>query len=237
MGMALLACLLDPTLQIPYRQKRPAQVILSGMGESCTSTLIIDRMRRRFKVKEANQDIRRSLIKRPSEKGSRTGAMQATWGVGELKELIIELHARAEFWSLSSSIRWVAARSKVRWRSGRGVKEAMETGVTAGYPMLEPLRVSVTDGSYRKELDSSEMAFKIAASMTFKGSCAKATPIIKRATIMAVGGVVTPDQFHRKRRRRLELQLTGMIEGQNRATVQQWLSKPKCRCPRDVPVM
>src|ERR1044071_1315323 len=72
-----------------------------------------------------------------------------------------------------------------------GIKEAMDSVVLAGYPMVD-LRVKVVDGSYH-EVDSSEMAFKIAGSMTFKAACRKAGPVLKEP-IMSVEGV-TPEQF------------------------------------------
>jgi elongation factor G len=72
-----------------------------------------------------------------------------------------------------------------------GVKEATETGVVAGYPMID-IGVSVVDGSYH-DVDSSEMAFKIAGSMGFKAAAQKAQPALKEP-IMAIE-VVTPDEF------------------------------------------
>jgi elongation factor G len=72
-----------------------------------------------------------------------------------------------------------------------GVKEAMETGVLAGYPTID-MRVTLIDGSYH-DVDSSEMAFKIAGSMAFKAAAQKAGPILKEP-VMAVE-VVTPDEF------------------------------------------
>jgi elongation factor G len=72
-----------------------------------------------------------------------------------------------------------------------GVREAMDSGVVAGYPMVD-IRVTLTDGSFH-EVDSSELAFKIAASMTFKAAIRKAGPVLKEP-IMSVE-VVTPEQF------------------------------------------
>jgi elongation factor G len=72
-----------------------------------------------------------------------------------------------------------------------GVREALDSGVLAGYPIVD-IRVTVVDGSYH-EVDSSELAFKIAASMTVKAACRKAGLILKEP-IMAVE-VVTPEQF------------------------------------------
>ena len=73
----------------------------------------------------------------------------------------------------------------------KGLREAIETGVLAGYPVVD-LKVSLFDGSYH-DVDSSEIAFKIAASMAFKDGCKKANPIILEP-IMDVE-VVTPEQF------------------------------------------
>src|SRR5207248_6300687 len=89
----------------------------------------------------------------------------------------------------------------------QGVRESMDSGVIAGYPLVD-IKVTVVDGSFH-EVDSSEMAFKIAGSMTFKAACRKAGPVIKEP-IMSVE-VVTPEQFMgdvigdiNSRRRRIE---------------------------------
>src|SRR5581483_3625362 len=73
----------------------------------------------------------------------------------------------------------------------KGVREAMESGVLAGYPVVD-VKVTVTFGSYH-EVDSSEMAFKIAGSMAFKGAMAQASPVVLEP-IMSVE-VVTPEEF------------------------------------------
>jgi elongation factor G len=73
----------------------------------------------------------------------------------------------------------------------KGIKEAMETGVLAGYPMVD-IKVSLTDGSYH-EVDSSEMAFKIAASMGFKEGVRKAKPVLLEP-VMDVE-VVCPEEY------------------------------------------
>ncbi len=73
----------------------------------------------------------------------------------------------------------------------KGVREAMESGVLAGYPMVD-IKVALLDGSYH-EVDSSEIAFKIAGSMAFKDACRQAYPVLLEP-IMQVE-VVTPDEF------------------------------------------
>ena len=193
MGMALQRLSAeDPTLRI-RTDEETGQVILSGMGELHLD-IIIDRMRREFKV-EANQGRPQVAYKETVKKAAtaRVPYKRQSGGKGQYGdcELIVEpLEAGTGFEFVNKTVGGSIPKEFINPIQA-GIKEAMETGVSAGYPMVD-LRVSVTDGSYH-EVDSSEMAFKIAASMTFKEAARKATPIIKEP-IMAVE-VVTPDQF------------------------------------------
>ncbi len=182
----------DPTLRI-RTDEETGQVILSGMGELHLD-IIIDRMRREFKV-EANQGRPQVAYKETVKKlaEARVPFKRQSGGKGQYGdcELVVEpLEAGSGFEFVNKTVGGSIPKEFIAPIQA-GVKEAMEVGVSAGYPMVD-IKVSVVDGSFH-EVDSSEMAFKMAASMTFKEAARKATPVIKEP-IMAVE-VVTPDQF------------------------------------------
>jgi len=182
----------DPTLRI-RTDEETGQVILSGMGELHLD-IIIDRMRREFNV-EANQGRPQVAYKETVKKlaEARVPFKRQSGGKGQYGdcELVVEpLEAGSGFEFVNKTVGGSIPKEFIAPIQA-GVKEAMEVGVSAGYPMVD-IKVSVTDGSFH-EVDSSEMAFKMAASMTFKEAARKATPVIKEP-IMAIE-VVTPDQF------------------------------------------
>ncbi len=166
--------------------------------------IIIDRMRREFKV-EANQGRPQVAYKETVKKlaEARVPYKRQSGGKGQYGdcELRVEPLEPGEGFVFENKTVGGSIPKEFIGPIQAGVKEAMETGVSAGYPMVD-LKVSVLDGSYH-EVDSSEMAFKIAGSMTFKEAARKAQPVIKEP-IMAVE-VVTPDQFLGSRCRRPEL--------------------------------
>ena len=203
----------DPTLRI-RTDEETGQIILSGMGELHLD-IIIDRMRREFKV-EANQGRPQVAYKETVKKSAeaRVPFKRQSGGKGQYGdcELIVEpLEAGLGFEFVNKTVGGSIPKEFIGPIQA-GVKEAMETGVSAGYPMVD-IKVSVTDGSYH-EVDSSEMAFKIAASMTFKEAARKATPVIKEP-IMSIE-VVTPDQFLGSVVGDLNSR-RGMIEGQEQS--------------------
>jgi elongation factor G len=182
----------DPTFRIRTDQET-GQVIISGMGELHLD-IITDRMRREFKV-ESNQGRPQVAYKETvkAQAKAREPYKRQSGGKGQYGdcELVVEpLEAGLGFEFVSKVVGGSIPKEYISPIEA-GVKEAMEGGVVAGYPMVD-LKVTVVDGSYH-EVDSSEMAFKIAASMTFKAACRKATPVIKEP-IMTVE-VVTPDQY------------------------------------------
>ncbi len=203
----------DPTLRI-RTDEETGQVILSGMGELHLD-IIIDRMRREFKV-EANQGRPQVAYKETVKKlaEARVPYKRQSGGKGQYGdcELIVEpLEAGQGFEFVNKTVGGSIPKEFISPIQA-GIKEAMEVGVSAGYPMVD-IKVSVTDGSYH-EVDSSEMAFKMAASMTFKEAARKAQPVIKEP-IMAVE-VVTPDQFLGSVVGDLNSR-RGMIEGQEQS--------------------
>ena len=185
----------DPTFQV-RTDEETGQTIIAGMGELHLEVLV-DRMRREFKV-EANvgkpQVAYRETITKAVDKVEYTHKKQ-TGGSGQYARVIISIGP-----STSGAEGGYEFENKVT--GGRipreyipavdnGCQEAMEYGVLAGYPMVD-VRVTLLDGQYH-EVDSSELAFKIAGSMAFKEAARKASPVILEP-MMAVE-VVTPEDF------------------------------------------
>jgi elongation factor G len=203
----------DPTLRV-RTDTETGQVILSGMGELHLD-IITDRMRREFKV-ESNQGRPQVAYKetvRATAK-AREPYKRQSGGKGQYGdcELVVEpLEPGLGFEFVSKVVGGAIPKEFINPIEA-GVKEALESGVLAGYPIVD-IKVTVVDGSYH-EVDSSEMAFKMAASMTFKAACRKATPVIKEP-IMAIE-VVTPDQFLGSVVGDLNSR-RGMIEGQEQS--------------------
>jgi elongation factor G len=193
MGMALQRLSAeDPTFRM-RTDEETGQVIISGMGELHLD-IITDRMRREFKV-ESNQGKPQVAYKETIKKEAkaRVPYKRQSGGKGQYGdcELLVEpLEAGKGFEFVNKVVGGAIPREYIPAIQA-GVVEAMESGVSAGYPVVD-IKVTVTDGSFH-EVDSSEMAFKLAGSMTFKEGCRKASPVIKEP-IMAVE-VVTPDQF------------------------------------------
>lgn len=182
----------DPTFRAST-DPETGQTIISGVGELHLE-IMVDRMKREFSV-EVNQGapqvayretISRKAVARDPYKRQTGGRGQ--YGDCELEVAPLDPGKGFEF---VNKIVGGAIPKEYIPAVESGVREAMDTGVLAGYPLVD-IRVTVVDGSYH-EVDSSEMAFKIAASMTFKAACRKAAPVIKEP-IMAVE-VVTPEQF------------------------------------------
>lgn len=182
----------DPTFRISTDQET-GQTIISGMGELHLE-IIVDRLLREFKV-EANcgrpQVAYREAIRQTARGEGRY--VRQTGGRGQYGHCILELEPLPPgqgFEFVNGIVGGVIPKEFIPAIEG-GVREAMDTGVIAGYPVVD-VRVTVVDGSYH-EVDSSEMAFKIAGSMAFRATMQKANPTIKEP-IMAVE-ILTPEQF------------------------------------------
>jgi elongation factor G len=182
----------DPTFRV-RTDSETGQTIISGMGELHLE-VITDRMLREFRVQASvgrPQVAYRETITAKAQAEGRF--IRQSGGRGQYGDVYLRL----EPLPTGSGIEFVNAvvggtipREYISAVEA-GVREATETGVVAGYPMID-LRATVYDGSYH-EVDSSEMAFKIAGSMAFKASADKAKPILLEP-IMAVE-VVTPEEF------------------------------------------
>ncbi len=187
----------DPTFQV-RTDEETGQTIISGMGELHLEVLV-DRMKREFNV-EANigkpQVAYRETIRKKVEKVDYTHKKQ-TGGSGQFARVIINIeptHADGEEgggYEFENKITGGRIPREYIPSVDSGCQEAAEFGVLAGYPMVD-VRVTLTDGAYH-EVDSSELAFKIAGSMAFKKAAARADAVLLEP-VMAVE-VRTPDTY------------------------------------------
>jgi elongation factor G len=193
MGMALgKLAQEDPTFKV-HTDPDSGQTIISGMGELHLE-IIVDRMMREYKV-EANvgkpQVAYRETIRRPSEAEGKY--IRQTGGRGQYGHVKIRLEPNAagkgyEF--VNEIVGGVVPKEYIK-PVDHGMQEAMEGGVLAGYPMVD-VKATLYDGSYH-EVDSNEMAFKIAGSMAFKEAARRASPVLLEP-VMSVE-VVTPEDY------------------------------------------
>ena len=182
----------DPTFRVTSEEET-SQTLIHGMGELHLE-IIVDRLLREFKV-EANvgkpQVAYRETIRKKGEAQGKF--VRQTGGRGQYGDVYIEVEPNepgAGFLFENKIVGGAVPREYVP-AVEKGVKEAMETGVLAGYPMVD-IKVQLTDGSYH-EVDSSEMAFKIAGSMGFKEAVRRAKPVLLEP-VMDVE-VVTPEEY------------------------------------------
>ncbi|GMU77189.1 MAG: elongation factor G [Gammaproteobacteria bacterium] len=182
----------DPSFRV-HTDEESAQTIIAGMGELHLE-IIVDRMKREFKV-EANvgrpQVAYRETIRASVEQEGRF--VRQSGGRGQFGHVFLRLEplppgAGYEF---ENAIVGGVVPKEFIPAVDKGVREQMENGILAGYPVVD-VKVTMFDGSYH-DVDSSEMAFKIAGSMAFKEGFARAKPVLLEP-IMNVE-VVTPEQF------------------------------------------
>jgi len=182
----------DPTFRIESDEET-GQTLIHGMGELHLE-VIVDRMLREFKV-DANvgkpQVAYRETIRKRVEKVVARFVRQ-TGGRGQFGHVVINLEpAPGEGFVFENKIRGGTIPGEYIGPAEQGMKEALENGVKAGYPMVD-VRAELVDGSYH-DVDSSEMAFKIAGSMAIQEGARKANPVLLEP-VMAVE-VVTPEDF------------------------------------------
>jgi elongation factor G len=184
----------DPTFQV-RTDEETGQTIISGMGELHLEVLV-DRMRREFRV-EANvgrpQVAYRETIRKRVEKVEYTHKKQ-TGGSGQFARVIINLEPTGGDgggYEFENKVTGGRVPREYIPSVDAGCQEAAEFGVLAGYPMVD-VKVTLTDGAYH-EVDSSELAFKIAGSMAFKKASGHADPVLLEP-VMAVE-VRTPDDY------------------------------------------
>src|SRR5947207_1294309 len=182
----------DPTFRV-HTDQESGQTLISGMGELHLE-VIVDRMLREFRV-AANvgrpQVAYREALTKPAQGEGRY--VRQSGGKGQYGHVIVDFEPleRGTGFEYEWGIR--GDRLSKDWQKAvqQGIKEAMENGVIAGYPMVD-LRATVVDGS-QHEVDSNEMAFKIAGSMALKAAVPKAGPVIVEP-IMKVE-VIVPEEF------------------------------------------
>jgi elongation factor G len=183
----------DPTFRV-HTDEETGQTIIAGMGELHLE-IIVDRLVREFGV-DANvgrpQVAYRETITRPVHKVEGRFVRQ-TGGRGQYGHVLIDMapNEPGGGYEFESRIMGGVVPRDYIPAVDDGIQEAMSTGVIAGYPMVD-IKVSLIDGSYH-EVDSSDMAFKIAGSLAFKNAAQKAKPALLEP-MMAVE-VVTPADF------------------------------------------
>jgi len=167
----------DPTFKVNV-DPETNQTLIHGMGELHLE-IIVDRLLREFKV-EANvgkpQVAYRETVRQKAEAQGRF--VRQTGGRGQYGDVWLEIEPTEPGLGVifENKLKGPAIPREYVPAVEKGIKEAAETGVLAGYPVVD-IKVSLTDGSYH-DVDSSEMAFKIAASMGFKEGCRKARPVL-----------------------------------------------------------
>ncbi len=182
----------DPTFKT-YTDEETGQTIIAGMGELHLE-IIVDRLQREFKV-EANvgapQVSYREAIRKPVKVDHKYARQSG--GKGQYGHVVIEVEPLepGAGYVFENKIVGGAIPKEYIPAVDAGIQSAALTGVLAGYNVVD-FKVSLVDGSYH-EVDSSEMAFKIAASMAFKDACRKADPVLKEP-IMQVD-IVVPDEY------------------------------------------
>ena len=183
----------DPTFRV-HTDEETGQTIVAGMGELHLD-VFIDRMKREFHV-EANigkpQVAYRETLRKPVEKYEYTHKKQ-TGGSGQFARVIIAIEPKEPGFGYEFVNAVTGGRIPKEYIPSvdAGVQESMQFGVLAGYP-VEDVKVTLLDGAYH-EVDSSEMAFKIAGSMAFKEAARKANPGLLEP-LMAVE-VTTPEDY------------------------------------------
>ena len=182
----------DPSFRVKVDEET-GQTLISGMGELHLE-IIVDRLMREFKV-EANvgrpQVAYRETVTRSAKREGRY--IRQTGGRGQFGHVWITVEPNEQAKGLefvNKIVGGVVPREYIP-AVEKGVREASENGVVAGYPVVD-VKVTLVDGSYH-EVDSSEMAFKIAGSMAFKTACHDAAPVLLEP-VMAVE-VVSPEDF------------------------------------------
>lgn len=182
----------DPTFRISTNEET-GQTLIAGMGELHLE-IIIDRMKREFKV-EANVGrpqvaYKETIRKKVTAEGK---FIRQSGGRGQFGHVWIELEPNEKgkgYEFINAIVGGVIPKEYINPVS-QGIQEAMRNGILAGYP-VEDIKVRLFDGSYH-DVDSSEMAFKIAGSIAFKEAAMKAEPVILEP-IMSVE-VVTPEEY------------------------------------------
>jgi elongation factor G len=182
----------DPSFRV-NTDEESGQTIISGMGELHLE-IIVDRMKREFRVDagvgKPQVAYRETITRTVEERGK---FVRQSGGRGQYGDVLLRIEPQeaGKGFEFIDEIKGGVVPREYIPAVGQGIKQAMEGGVLAGYPMVD-IKVSLIDGSYH-EVDSSEMAFKTAGSIGFKSAAAKADPVLLEP-IMSVE-VLVPDEF------------------------------------------
>ena len=193
MGIALMKLAEeDPTFKT-YTDEETGQTIIAGMGELHLE-IIVDRLLREFKV-EANvgapQVAYKETIKKSVEQDTKYARQSGGKGQYGHVRITVEPNEPGKGYEFLNEITGGVIPKEYIPAVDAGIQGAMQAGVLAGYPVVD-VKVHLTFGSYH-EVDSSEMAFKIAGSMAFKEACRKANPVLLEP-VMKVS-VIVPDEY------------------------------------------
>ncbi len=192
MGVALMKLAEeDPTFKT-YTDEETGQTIIAGMGELHLE-IIVDRLLREYKV-EANvgapQVAYKETIRKSVEQDTKYARQSGGKGQYGHVKIRVEPNESGKGYEFVNEIVGGAIPKEYIPAVDAGIQGAMESGILAGYPVVD-VKVTLYDGSYH-EVDSSEMAFKIAGSMAFKEACRKAGPVLLEP-IMKVSVIVPED--------------------------------------------
>jgi elongation factor G len=183
----------DPTFVVKYDDET-GQTVISGMGELHLD-IIVDRLKREFSV-DANvgtpQVAYRETVRKEVHKVE-TRFVRQTGGKGQFGHVVIDLQPTGPGGGYEFINKIVGGKIPREYIPAvdQGIQEALDNGILAGYPMVD-VRATLIDGSYH-EVDSSEMAFKIAGSMAVKDAARKADPVILEPVMEFE--VTTPEEF------------------------------------------
>ena len=182
----------DPTFKT-YTDEETGQTIIAGMGELHLE-IIVDRLLREFKV-EANvgepQVAYKETIRRSADVDQKYARQSGGKGQYGHVKIIVEPNESGKGYEFINKIVGGAIPKEYIEPVNQGIQGAMQAGILAGYPVVD-VKVTLYDGSYH-EVDSSEMAFKIAGSMAVKEALRKANPVIMEPLMKVV--VVVPEQY------------------------------------------
>ncbi len=182
----------DPTFRT-YTDEETGQTIISGMGELHLE-IIVDRLLREFKV-EANvgapQVAYKETITASTEQDTKYARQSGGKGQYGHVKIRVEPNESGKGYEFVNSIVGGSIPKEYIPAVDAGIQGAMQSGVMAGFPVVD-VKVTLYDGSYH-EVDSSEMAFKIAGSMAIKEACKKASPVILEPIMKVV--VIVPEEY------------------------------------------
>lgn len=180
----------DPTFKT-YTDQDTGQVIIAGMGELHLE-IIVDRLQREFKV-ECNVGAPQVAYKETIKKAVKAEGkfVRQSGGRGQYGHAVIELIPTEEEYSFENAIVGGVVPREYIPAVDQGIREASQAGVIGGYPTIN-FKARIVDGSYH-DVDSNEMAFKVAGSMAFKNAMAKADPVILEPMMKVE--VIVPEDY------------------------------------------